>query len=68
MSHGETSEYAKALETLLKLEDKLRNRKIPPERYELLLDLAHRRIRDYRDISEVADIIVRLCDVLVDST
>lgn len=61
-----SNEFTTALNLLIKLEDKLREREIPPERFEMLLNLAHSKVAARRDIEDVLDAISRLADVLLD--
>jgi len=61
-----SNEYTTALNLLLKLEDKLLERQVPPERYEMLLNLAHTKVAARKDINEVIEAIERLTDVLLD--
>lgn len=61
---GDINEYQRALEILIKLEDKLRERAVPEEKWELLLTVGHRKIAQRVDIEEVLRVIERLCDLL----
>ena len=58
------NEFQIAFEVLLKLEDKLIERNVPRQRYELLLNAANSKIRYRKDIERVLAIIEELCDLL----
>lgn len=61
---GTSSEHREAFEILLKVVDRLREKDVPEEKYEMLWRTANNKIRDYKDIEEILQIINRLCDFL----
>lgn len=63
---GERNEFSTALDILIKLEDKLRERAVPPERYEMLLNLAHTKVAARKDIEDLLDAISRLTDIFLE--
>ncbi len=63
---NEGNEFSTALNLLIKLEDKLHEREVPPERFEMLLNLAHSKIAARRDIEEVLEAISKLADALLE--
>jgi hypothetical protein len=62
----ERNEFTSAVDILIKLEDRLREKGIPPERFEMLLNLAHVKAAARKDIEDVLDAISRLTDILLD--